>query len=109
MCQLVLHARGPGQRWGGGAVLALLGWRWGWASDTLACAACSRSRAKMGGGLWCSLCLALLAGLGLLGLRWCQAADHQKGHYVPYYLDIVSNCHEIYDLGIICRFSTLKR
>ncbi len=37
------------------------------------------------------------------------AADHQKLHYVPYYLDIVSNPLEIYNLGIISTFSTLRR
>jgi hypothetical protein len=34
---------------------------------------------------------------------------HQKQHYVPYYLDIVSNHLEIYDFGIISTFSTLRR
>ncbi len=34
---------------------------------------------------------------------------HQKWHYVRYYLDIVSNRLEMYDLGIISTFSTLRR
>jgi hypothetical protein len=34
---------------------------------------------------------------------------HQKQHYVRYYLDIVSNCLEMYNLGIISTFSTLRR
>ncbi len=34
---------------------------------------------------------------------------HLKYHNVPYYLDIVSNRLEIYDLGIISAFSTLRR
>ncbi len=34
---------------------------------------------------------------------------HQKLDYVPYYLDIVSNHLEIYDLVIISTFSTLRR
>ncbi len=39
----------------------------------------------------------------------CAVSLHFKEHYVPYYLDIVSNCLEIYDLGIISTFSTLRR
>ncbi len=35
--------------------------------------------------------------------------QHQKCHYVHDYLDIVSNCLEMYDLGIISMFSTLRR
>jgi hypothetical protein len=34
---------------------------------------------------------------------------HQKYHYVLYYLDIVSNHLEMYNLGIISTFSTLRR
>ncbi len=49
--RLALHARGPGQRRGGGAVLASLGSRWGPAADALACAVRSRPSAKMGGGV----------------------------------------------------------
>ncbi len=36
-------------------------------------------------------------------------SPHQKEHYVPYYLNFVLNCLEIYDLGIISMFSTLRR
>ncbi len=35
--------------------------------------------------------------------------DHQKEHYVHYYLDIVSNRLQIYVLGIFSMFSTLRR
>jgi hypothetical protein len=80
---LALHARGPGQRWGGGAVLALLGLRWGRASDALACTVRLQSSAKMGG-----VSGARFAWLGLLGLV-CSACvgveplTHCQSPHVP--------------------------
>jgi hypothetical protein len=40
---------------------------------------------------------------------WMLSTKHQKLHYVLYYLDIVSNYLEIYDLGIIRRFFYLEK
>ncbi len=62
--RLALHPRGPGQRQGVGAVLALLGLHWGWAADALACAACLQPSAKRWGGS------VGLASLGLDCLAW---------------------------------------
>jgi hypothetical protein len=41
--------------------------------------------------------------------RMATDGNHQKKHYASYYLDIVSNCLEMYDLGITSMFSTLRR
>jgi hypothetical protein len=73
---LGLHPCGLGRRWGGGAVLASQGSRWGWAADALACAACSPSSAKMGGG---SVTLALLGSVCLAWFVWL-ALVLSRGH-----------------------------
>jgi hypothetical protein len=78
--RLALRACSRGWQ-GGAAVLHLLGLRQGRAADAVACAACSRPRAKVGDGQrlsqvhpWTSAAVTALAGgggaaLALLGLR----------------------------------------
>ncbi len=76
MRQLALCTCGPGQRWGGGgaAALALLGLRWGQATDALACTGRSRPMSKMGEEQMRSIHLAC-AGFGLLDALVCTACS----------------------------------
>ena len=78
---------GNGTGRGGIVALASLGLRWGRAAEALACAACSRPRAKVVGGqrrsqahprtfaVATALAEGGAAALALLGSRWVWAAD----------------------------------